>query len=164
MQLQTAWHYSDWDVTLAEQEFFRWSWPYVQQAFLRESWSWSTFFCFLRTNLLRSGPGKPNQRKAGSWTFSGGIPAEQKFNVNRACFLRISTRIHKNGRNSWTFRFGPFLVWFAGATPDLQRILPSSTKPMLIKCSEYFLGKGCIFFTEELAPGRSKTDNFTVVQ
>ena len=56
-------------------------------------------------DLIRSGRGKPNQRKVSSWTFRRGIP-EQKFNVNRACFPK--TRIHKNGRNSWTFRFGPF--------------------------------------------------------
>ena len=43
-------------------------------------------------------------KKASSWTFRRGIP-EQKFNVNRACF---PTRIHKNGRNSWTSRFAPF--------------------------------------------------------
>ena len=36
-------------------------------------------------------------------------------------FLRKNTRIHKNGRNSWTFRFGPFFglvcrgdSWFCG--------------------------------------------------
>ena len=31
-----------------------------------------------------------------------------------------NTRIHKNGWNSWTFRFGP-LVWFAGATPETPK-------------------------------------------
>ena len=56
---------------------------------------------------FRSGPGKPNQRKASSWMFPRGIP-EQKFDVNRACFSRKNTRIHKNGRNSWTFSFGSF--------------------------------------------------------
>ena len=39
---------------------------------------------------VRSGLGKPNQRKVSSWTFRRGI-SEQK-----------------NGRNSWTFRFAPF--------------------------------------------------------
>ena len=57
--------------------------------------------------MVRSGPGKPNQRKVSSWTFRRGIP-EQKFNVNRACFLSKNIRIHKNERNSWTFRFGAF--------------------------------------------------------
>ena len=69
---------------------------------------------------IRSGPGKPNQRKVSSWTFRRGIP-EQKFkNVNRACFPKEKHQnSHKNGRNSWTFHFGPFfLVWFAGATPE----------------------------------------------
>ena len=56
---------------------------------------------------IKSGPGKPNQRKVSSWTFRRGIP-EQKFNVNRACFPKENTRTHKKGRNSWTFRFGPF--------------------------------------------------------
>ena len=60
---------------------------------------------------IRSGPGKQNQRKVSSWTFHRGIP-EQKFNVNRACFPKENTRIHKNGRNSWTFRFGRPFLWF----------------------------------------------------
>ena len=57
---------------------------------------------------VRSGPGKPNQRKVSSWTFRRGIP-EQKFDMWIVLvFLRKNTRIHKKGRNSWTFRFGPF--------------------------------------------------------
>ena len=36
---------------------------------------------------FRRHPGKPNQRKASSWTFRRGIP-EQKFNVNRPCFFK----------------------------------------------------------------------------
>ena len=57
---------------------------------------------------IRSGPGKPNQRKVSSWTFRRGIP-EQKFNVNRACFPKEKHQNSLNfGRNSWTFRFGPF--------------------------------------------------------
>ena len=55
-----------------------------------------------------SGVASANQRKASSWTFPGGIP-EQKFEMWIVLvFLRKNTRIHKNGRNSWTFRFGPF--------------------------------------------------------
>ena len=34
---------------------------------------------------VRSGPGKPNQKKSVHELFARGIP-EQKFNVNRACF------------------------------------------------------------------------------
>ena len=35
------------------------------------------------------------------------------FRNKSSTFLRKNTRIHKNGRNSWTLRFGPFfnLVW-----------------------------------------------------
>ena len=57
---------------------------------------------------LQEWPRQTKPKNASSWTFPGGIP-EQKFNVNRAfCFPRKNTRIHKNGRNSWTSRFGPF--------------------------------------------------------
>ena len=60
--------------------------------------------------FFRSGPGKPNQRMVGSWTFRRGIP-EQKFNVNRACFPKEK---HQNSQK-WTkfmnFLFWPFL-WF----------------------------------------------------
>ena len=49
--------------------------------------------------------------------FSQGHSGTKHFNVNRACFLRKNTRIHRNGRTSWTFRFGPayiskiFAIW-----------------------------------------------------
>ena len=60
------------------------------------------------TMKIRSHPGKPNQRKASSCIFYGGIP-EQKFDMWIVLvFPRKTTRIHKSGRNSWTFRFGPF--------------------------------------------------------
>ena len=32
-------------------------------------------------------------------------------------FPKKKARIHKNERNSWTFRFGPFFGWFAGRLP-----------------------------------------------
>ena len=51
--------------------------------------------------------GKPNQRKISSWTFRRGIP-EQKFEIWIVLLFLRKNRIHKNGRNSWTFRFGPF--------------------------------------------------------
>ena len=62
---------------------------------------------FAYVHCFRSGPGKPNQRKVSSWTLHRGIP-EQKFNVNRACFPKEKHQNHENGRNSWTYRFGPF--------------------------------------------------------
>ena len=66
------------------------------------------FLTFFMWPNVRSGPGKPNQRKVSSWTFRRGIP-EQKFNVNRACFPKEKRQnSHKKGRSSWTFRFGPF--------------------------------------------------------
>ena len=66
--------------------------------------------------FIRSGPGKPNQRKVSSRTFRGGIP-EQKFNVNRASFPKEK---HQNSQK-WA-KFMNFsvlalsLVWFAAAT------------------------------------------------
>ena len=59
---------------------------------------------------LRSGPGKPNQRKASSWTFPGGIP-EQKFNVNRACFPKEKHQNSQKWAKFMNFSFWPFL-WF----------------------------------------------------
>ena len=78
-------------------------------------------------NLLRSQPGKPNQKKASSWTFPRGIP-EQKFDVNRACFPKENTRIPKNGRNSWTFRFGPFFGLVAGGDSWFAKFPPKFAK------------------------------------
>ena len=70
-------------------------------------------------NLFRSGPGKPNQKKASSWTSRRGIP-EQKFNVNRACFPKEKTpEFTKMGEIHELFVLPLSLVWFAGATPDL---------------------------------------------
>ena len=64
---------------------------------------------------IRSGPGKPNQRKVSSRTFHRGIP-EQKFNVNRACFPKEKHQnSHENGRNSYElFVLSLSVVWFAG--------------------------------------------------
>ena len=76
--------------------------------------------------IFRSHPGKPNQRKASSWTFPGGIP-EQKFDVNRACFPKEKHQnSHRNGRNSYElFVLALSLVWFAGATPEFSAFSPS---------------------------------------
>ena len=61
----------------------------------------------VRRGIFRSGPGKPNQRKVSSWTFAGAFRNKSSMWIVLV-FLRKNTRIHKKGRNSWTFRFGPF--------------------------------------------------------
>ena len=67
---------------------------------------------------IRSGPGKPNQRKVNSWIFCRGIP-EQKFNVNRACFPKEKHQnSQKMGEIHEFFVLALFLVWFARATPE----------------------------------------------
>ena len=38
--------------------------------------------------------------------------------MNRACFPKENTRIHKNGEIHELFVLALSLVWFAGATPD----------------------------------------------
>ena len=52
-------------------------------------------------------PRQTKPKKGQFMNFSQGHSGT-KFNVNRASFPKENTRIHKNGRNSWTFRFGPF--------------------------------------------------------
>ena len=59
---------------------------------------------------FRCHPGKPNQRKASSWTFPGGIP-EQKFNVNRPCFPGEKHPNSQKWAKFMNFSFWPFL-WF----------------------------------------------------
>ena len=59
---------------------------------------------------IRSGPGKPNQRKTSSWTFRRGIP-EQKFNVNCACFPKEKHQNSQKWAKFMNFSFRPFL-WF----------------------------------------------------
>ena len=56
---------------------------------------------------IRSGPGKPNQRKVSSWTFRRGIP-EQKFNVNRACFPKEKHQNSQKWAKFMNFSFWPF--------------------------------------------------------
>ena len=59
---------------------------------------------------IRSLPGKPNQRKASSWTFPGGIP-EQKFDMWVSCLFsqeKTPEFTWKWAKFIWTFRFGPF--------------------------------------------------------
>ena len=64
----------------------------------------------LEGKFFRSHPGKPNQRKASSWTFPGGIP-EQKFNVNRACFPKENHQNSQKWAKFMNFSFWPCL-WF----------------------------------------------------
>ena len=81
--------------------------------------------------MFRSAPGKPNQRKASSWTFSGGIP-EQKFNMNRSCFPKEKHQNSQKWAKFMNFSFWPFfLVWFAGATPEMCTLSkrPSAKSP-----------------------------------
>ena len=61
-------------------------------------------------NILRSGPGKTNQRKVSSSTFRRGIP-ELKFNVNRACFPKGEHQNSQKWAKFMNFSFWPFL-WF----------------------------------------------------
>ena len=59
---------------------------------------------------FRSGPGKPNQRKASSWTFRGGIP-EQKLDVNHACFPKEKHQNSQKWAKFMNFLFWPFLYF-----------------------------------------------------
>ena len=74
--------------------------------------------------LIRSHPGKPNQRKASSWTFPGGIP-EQKFDVNRACFPQEKHQNSQKWAKFMDFSFWP-LLWFGlpGRLLTLGVVLP----------------------------------------
>ena len=65
------------------------------------------FHSRLKTSFLRSGPGKPNQKKSVHELFAGAFRNKSSMWIVLV-FLRKNTRIHENGRNSWTFRFGPF--------------------------------------------------------
>ena len=69
-----------------------------------------------RGNSLRRYSGRPNQSKVGSWTFRGANLNQNSMWIVLV-FPRKNTRTQKRW-NSWTFCFGAFLVWFAGATPD----------------------------------------------
>ena len=105
------------------------------------------FGVFFRSPALwiRSGPGKPNQRKVSSRTFRRGIP-EQKFNVNRACF---PTEKHQNSQK-WAkfmnFSFWPFL-WFGLPGRLLKFVFFWYFRGIFsILCSmEDFGCRGCIF-------------------
>ena len=72
----------------------------------------SSEFCLLDSDgtvevEIRSGPGKPNQKKSVHELFAGAFRNKSSM-WTVLVFLRKNTRIHKNRRNSWTFRFGPF--------------------------------------------------------
>ena len=55
---------------------------------------------------FRSGP-DTNQKKSVHELFAGAFRNKNSMWI-ALVFLRKNTRIHKNGRNSWIFRFGPF--------------------------------------------------------
>ena len=78
--------------------------------------------------VIRSHPGKPNQRKASSWTFPGGIP-EQKFDVNRACFPKEKHQNSQKWAKFMNFSFWPFL-WF-GLPGRLLIFAYSPLRPLL---------------------------------
>ena len=63
-----------------------------------------------RGPFVRSHPGKPNQRKANSWTFPGG-KLEPKFDVNRTRFAKEKHQNSKKWAKFMNFSFWPFL-WF----------------------------------------------------
>ena len=69
---------------------------------------WSNKRCFLNAVFqIRSGPGKPDQRKVSSWTFHRGT---------------------KMGEILMNFSFSPLsLVWFAGVTPNQSGVFRLSS-------------------------------------
>ena len=75
-----------------------------------------------RLGPLQSGVAPANQTKERSVheLFAGAFRNKSSMWIVLV-FLRKNTRIHKNGRNSWTFRFGPFFglvcrgdFWYRG--------------------------------------------------
>ena len=72
---------------------------------------------FLLRIYFRSHPGKPNQRKASSWTFPGGIPDKSSMWIVLV-FPRKTPEFTKMGEIHEVFVLALSLVWFAGATPD----------------------------------------------
>ena len=66
---------------------------------------------------LRSGPGKPSQRKVSSWNFFTGAFR----NKSSMWIVLVIQRKKRQNSQKWAkfmnFSFWPFL-WFAGATPD----------------------------------------------
>ena len=63
-------------------------------------------------------PRQTKPKKGQFMNFSQGHSGTKVQCESRLFSQEKNTRIHKNGRNSWTFRFGLSLVWFAGATPE----------------------------------------------
>ena len=53
-------------------------------------------------------PRQTKPKKGQFMNFSRGAFRNKSSMWTVLVFLRKNTRIHKNGRNSWTFRFGPF--------------------------------------------------------
>ena len=69
---------------------------------------------------IRSGPGICQTKERSVHELFAGAFRNQSSMWIALVFLGKNTRIHKKGRNSWTFlRFEALsLVWFAGATPE----------------------------------------------
>ena len=70
-------------------------------------------------------------------------------------FLRRNTRIHKNGRNSWTFVLALSLVWFAGATPDSREKILTPPLPLLWPPSIFRREGASYLFWSEAPHGRN---------
>ena len=58
---------------------------------------------------IRSGDGKPNQRRSVHELFAGAFWNRSSIWIVLV-LLRKNTRTHEKCRNSWTFRFGPFFA------------------------------------------------------
>ena len=85
---------------------------------------WNTRIC---SDLLWSGVAPANQTKERSvHEFFAGAFRNKNSMWIVLVFLRKNTRIHKNGRNSWTFRFGPCfgLVCQGDSWSDFFRFVP----------------------------------------
>ena len=85
--------------------------PYKYRRALRGGIDWWCMewpFSRVQIFFIRSGPGKPNQRKVSS--FHRGVP-EQKFNVNRACFPEEKHQNSQKWAKFMNFSFWPFLLF-----------------------------------------------------
>ena len=69
--------------------------------------------------FVRSGPGKPNQRKVSSHELlAGAFRNKSSRFVMCVCFLKEKHQNSKKGEVHELFVWALSLVWFAGATPD----------------------------------------------
>ena len=89
---------------------------------------------------IRSGPANQTKERSVHKFLAGAFRNKSSMWIVLV-FLRKNTRIHKNGRNSWTFVLALSLVWFAGATPDWRRKNRFSLKSVYL-WEESCRGKG----------------------